>query len=115
MAIDITPRSKSIHRSAAALMALIQLSTSDTIYKDLYFNSAKDERIFDLETLVQSLNNSHPQRALFCSLVVLARAQFVLSYIIILIDLPSSVDALREEMIEIVDLMQYVFILLLSV
>lgn len=115
MAIDITPRSKSIHRSAAALMALIQLSTSDTIYKELYFNSAKDEQIFDLETLVQSLNNSHPQRVLFCSLVVLARAQFVLSYSIILIDVPSSVDALWEEMIEIVELMQYVFIVLLSV
>lgn len=58
-------------RKAAALMAIHCLSYSDQYFRKFFSYHAITGHIFDLETLVQLLNDSHPQKQLFYSLHIL--------------------------------------------
>lgn len=68
-------RSNSLYRSAAALSALIRLSTSDVVYGEFYVSVAAVEHIFHLETIAARLDDSHPEKKFFHFLTGLAQAQ----------------------------------------
>lgn len=66
-------RSDSINRSALALAALIRVSLAIN-RREVYDNVSRIEPIFHLETLLRSLDCSHPEKMFFLLLVKLARA-----------------------------------------
>lgn len=68
-------RSSSIYRSAAALVALIRLSTSLSDFSDFYVAVASTEPLFHLESLAIALENSHPKKTYFLCLTTLARVR----------------------------------------
>lgn len=68
-------RSSSIYRSAAALVALIRLSTSLSAFSDFYVAVASIEPLFHLESLASALENSHPKKTYFLCLTTLARVR----------------------------------------
>lgn len=68
-------RSSSIYRSAAALVALIRLSTSLSAFSDFYVAVASIEPLFRLESLARALENSHPKKTYFLCLTTLARVR----------------------------------------
>lgn len=74
---DIIHRSGSLYRSAAALFALVRLSIS--LYGDFYVAIAAVEPIFHLETLVNALHDSNPEKGYFLILLGLARARYAVS------------------------------------
>lgn len=69
-------RSQSLYRSAAALVALVNLSTLQELYEAFYYEIATDESIFHLETLaMMALDKTNPERKIILSLTSLARAR----------------------------------------
>lgn len=73
-------RSDSLYRSAAALSALIRLSTTWFMYGHFYVSVAAVEPIFHLETLANALDDSNPEKKYFFLLVGLARAHLYFIY-----------------------------------
>ena len=75
---------------------LIRLATTfgegDTSFTWFYIESARTERIFHLETLSRSLDDSHPEKALFLSLVGLARVH---SYLIESAEAVASAESVQ--------------------
>lgn len=71
-------RSDSIYRSAAALCALVQVSSASGSIGSLYFSVARIEPIFKVETLANSLSDSHPEKEWFLLLAKVARANLYL-------------------------------------
>lgn len=74
--ISIRFRSQSIHRSAAALIALIRVS-SDFFLSPFYLAVVSVEPIFHVEALAECLDDSHPEKRFFLFLARLARANIV--------------------------------------
>lgn len=72
---ELTLRSRSLYRSAAALSVLIRLSTTWGPYGAFYVLIGAVEPIFHLETLADTLDDSHAEKKLYLFLVGLARAQ----------------------------------------
>lgn len=69
-------RSQSLYRSAAALVALVNLSTLQELYEAFYYEIATDESSFHLETLaMMALDKTNPERKIILSLTSLARAR----------------------------------------
>lgn len=68
-------RSSSIYRSAAALVALIRLSTSLSTFSDFYVAVTSIEPLYRLESLARALENSHPKKTYFLCLTTLARVR----------------------------------------
>lgn len=106
----IRPRSNSLYRSAAALAALISLSTAWALYTSFYEIIAAVEPIFRLEDLSSNLHDSHPEKKYFLSLIRLARAQ--LHYRVYRGDIPDSLVAFnykqRRSLLSILESQQYV-------
>lgn len=74
-ASDVILRSNSLYRSAAALSALIRLTTSWSLYGHFYISVAAVEPIFHLESLANALDDANPEKKYFLLLIGLARAQ----------------------------------------
>lgn len=72
---ELTLRSRSLYRSAAALSVLIRLSTTWGPYGAFYVLIGAVEPIFHLETLADTLDDSHAEKKLYLFLVGLARTQ----------------------------------------
>lgn len=73
--LDVILRSSSLYRSAAALSALLRLSTSCPWFGEFYVSIAVVEPIFHLESLANALDVSHPEKSYFLFLISLARAR----------------------------------------
>lgn len=108
--IVIRPRSNSLYRSAAALAALINLSTAWSLYTLFYESIAAVEPIFRLEDLSSNLRDSHPEKKYFLSLIRLARAQ--VHYRVYQSDITDSLVAFnlqqRRSLLAILESQQYV-------
>lgn len=59
---DFFLRSYSLYQSAAALGALLRLSTTADFYNDFYASVAMSEPIFHLESLTLVLDDLNPEK-----------------------------------------------------
>lgn len=71
----INHRSNSLYRSAAALTALMRLSTTSPSFGKFYFAISNSVPLFRLEARANALNVSKPDKTLFLSVVALGRAR----------------------------------------
>lgn len=112
--IDNFIRSKSAYRSAAALSALMCLSTTSPTFGKFFFAIAKVEPILYLETHAEALNKSYPEKKLFLALVALGRARIPSKDRDLIQSGSEIVQCLRQDLRKLLDLDQYVlsFILL---
>lgn len=103
-------RSNSVHRSAAAVAALLRLSMTSHDYDSFYRSVAVVEPIFHLETLAKALCNSHPEKIFYLLLLNLARAQLILFRAPEQSNQPSVLAySMRESLLRISKSCRYVF------
>lgn len=104
----INHRSNSLYRSAAALTALMRLSTTSPSFGKFYFAISNSVPLFRLEARANALNVSKPDKPLFLSVVALGRARLPVKDRARLKS-ESVAHSLRKDLLRTLEYNQYVY------